>query len=164
MTLDRRHFLATAAGAGFAAMAPQAFAASPLDAVLDAVAEGYLQLYPQEATAYGFDKGPGAPLKARLNNRSREAVRADAAFCRGILQGLAAIPDAGLSAQDRLDKATIAYAMQLGVDAAPFDYGDNSMHSAMSEDSTPYVVNQSTGDYAGVAEFLDSQHQVETPA
>lgn len=164
MSLDRRRFLATAAAGGLAAIADPAFAASPLDNVLDRIADGYLQLYPNEATAYGFDKGPGAPLKARLNNRSRDTLRKDAAFCLANLKALAAIPDAGLSAQDRLDKATIAYAMELGRDAAAFDYGDNSMYSAMSESPTPYVVSQSTGDFASVAEFLDSEHQIATPA
>jgi uncharacterized protein (DUF885 family) len=166
MDIDRRTLLGTAAAAGLAALAPRALAAPnrALDRALDGVAEDYIRLYPDQATMYGYDKGPRAGLKARLSDRSWAGVQADRAFCRDKLKALAAIPDAGLDAQDRLDKAVIAYALELGQEAAPFDFGDNTLYSAMTESQTPYVVSQNTGAYAAIPEFLDSQHAIQTPA
>jgi uncharacterized protein (DUF885 family) len=54
--------------------------------------------------------------------------------------------------------------MELGRDAAPFDYGDNTLASAMSESATPYVVSQQGGAYSAGPEFLDSAHKIETAA
>lgn len=166
MDIDRRTLLGTAAAAGLTALAPRALAAaSPaLDKALDSIAEDYIRLYPDQATLYGYDKGPRAALKAQFSDRSWAGVEADRTFCRDNLKALAAIPDAGLDAQDRLDKAVIAYALELGRDAAPFAYGDNTLYSAMTESQTPYVVNQQTGAYTGNPELLDSQHAIDTPA
>ncbi|MGZ3377489.1 MAG: DUF885 domain-containing protein, partial [Phenylobacterium sp.] len=64
----------------------------------------------------------------------------------------------------RLNKAVLNYAFQVGRDAAPFDYGENTFVSAQSEGAGPYVVSQQGGAYSGVPEFLDSQHSVKTKA
>ena len=166
MTLNRRALLASAAGAGLMGLGRRAFAAPPdrLDGVLTPIAEGYIGLYPGQATMYGYDKGPGAALKSRLASRAWDAVLADRAFCAKGLKALSALPDGALSAHDRLDKAVVTYALELGREAAPFDYGDNSLYTAMTESSTPYVVNQSGGAVAEVPEFLDSQHAIDAPA
>src|SRR3569833_1499764 len=60
----------------------------------------------------------------------------------------------------RLNKAVMKYAFGIGRDAAPFDYGENTLTSAMSESAGPYVVSQQSGAYSSVPEFLDSQHKV----
>src|SRR3569833_1864289 len=64
----------------------------------------------------------------------------------------------------RLNKAVMKYAFGIGRDAAPFDYGENTLTSAMSESAGPYVVSQQSGAYSSVPEFLDSQHKVATKA
>ncbi|HWX89480.1 MAG TPA: DUF885 family protein, partial [Rhizomicrobium sp.] len=71
---------------------------------------------------------------------------------------------AGLSPAGRLDKDVVAYALSLGRDAGKFDFGENTLASAMNEDSSPYVVSQETGSFVGIPEFLDSQHKIETRA
>lgn len=167
--LDRRQLLFSAAAAavlgGPARVSAQpAPAASPAEAALNRyfnrLSGQLLGKYPETATSLGLDKGARANLKARLNDRSWEAVTSDRALCADGLKTLASFPDAGLSTAARLNRDVTAYALGLGRDAAAFDFGDNTLNSAMNESATPYVVNQQTGDYSGTPEFLDSQHQV----
>ncbi|RAK58476.1 DUF885 domain-containing protein [Phenylobacterium hankyongense] len=180
MSFARRDLLLTAAAAGLIGaapkphkVAPHAAAAAPPtpagpgDAALDRyfadLSEQLLIASPEQATSLGLDTGRRAGLKSQLTDRSWSAVVADRNFCRDNLARLQASPDAGLSAQARLNRDVVAYALELGRDAAPFDYGDNTLSSAMSESATPYVVSQQGGAYSAVPEFLDSQHKVATP-
>jgi uncharacterized protein (DUF885 family) len=178
MPLARRDLLLTAAAAGLMGAAPKpkahahAHAAAapggpgpgPGDAALNTyfnqLSEETLQKSPEIATFLGLDKDARAGLKSQLSNASWSAMEGDRSFSRTNLARLASFPDAGLSPTARLNRDVVAYAMQLGADAAPFDYGDNTVSSAMSESATPYVVSQQGGAYSGVPEFLDSQHQV----
>jgi uncharacterized protein (DUF885 family) len=171
--LDRRHLLLAGAAAGLAAAAPKAkpastAAASPPDRALgahfDQLTETLLRRWPEQATSYGLDKGRRAALKSELGDASPGAHAAEAAFCAQELAALQAFPDAPLSPRARLDKATVAYALQLGVDAKPFDFGDNTLLSAMGEAASPHVVDQQSGAYSALPEFLDSQHKVATAA
>jgi uncharacterized protein (DUF885 family) len=171
--LDRRQLLLSAAAAGFMGatrpvLAQPAPAASPNEAALgrylDQLSDRLLAKWPEGATSLGLDKGARAPLKSRLNDRSWAAIEADRAVCADGLKALAAFPDAGLSPAARINRDVTAYALGLGRDAAAFDFGDNTLQSAMNESATPYVVNQQTGDYSWVPEFLDSQHQVRDAA
>jgi len=178
MRPDRRAVLSSAAAA--ALLGPQAALAksgaqtgakptsdaAPGDPALlrqlDDLAQQLLIRQPETATALGLDKGDREALKSQLADRSWKFVQGDRAFCRTWLAALRAYPDAGLSPAARRHKAVAAYALQLGADAAPFEYGDNTLASAMSESSTPYVVSQQAGAYAFVPEFLDSQHQIDS--
>jgi uncharacterized protein (DUF885 family) len=178
--LDRRHLLLAGAAAGLGAAAPKpakraahhaaAVPAAPapstpdgaLSAHLDGLAETLLDRWPEIATGLGLDTGRRAGLRDVLTDSSPSAQAQDRAFCAGALGQLNAFPDAALSPRARLDKATVAYALQLSVDAAPFDYGTNTLLDAMSESASPYVVSQQSGAYSALPEFLDSQHKVET--
>jgi uncharacterized protein (DUF885 family) len=171
--LDRRELLFTAAAAGLMGaagpgLAQPAPAASPADAALghflDELSERLLQKWPETATSLGLDRSARAALKGRLNDRSWAAVEAERALCAEGLKALAGFPDAGLSTAARLNRDVTAFALGLGRDAAAFDFGDNTLNSAMNENATPYVVNQQTGDYSWIPEFLDSQHQVRNVA
>jgi uncharacterized protein (DUF885 family) len=176
MSLDRRHLLLAASAAGLAAAAPQArsrsaaaaHTAAPGDAALnryfDGVSEHLLTISPEGATSLGLDTGRRAALRSQLSDASMASVDEDRAFCRAGLARLAGFPDAGLSPIGRLNKAVVRYAFELGRDAAPFGYGDNTMGSAMSESAGPYVVSQQGGAYSSIPEFLDSQHPVKTRA
>ena len=172
MGLDRRQVLLTAAAAGLTGAkpvrrrkaAPKGPAVSAADAslahYLDDLAERLLIRWPDQATNLGLDKGPREGLKSQLADARTEAVGADSVFCLAELKALAAIPDGPLSPKARLDKAVTTYALQLGVDAGQFRYGENTLFSAMNEGAGPYVVSQQSGSYSSVPEFLDSQHIV----
>ncbi|MDB5462550.1 MAG: hypothetical protein JWP23_939 [Phenylobacterium sp.] len=179
MTVDRRHLLITAAAAGLTAAAPKPkgaahkapglkAAAPPGDAAInryfDGLSEHILATGPEQATSLGLDTGARAALKSRLSDTSMTHIAEDRAWCRAGLAKLETFPDAGLSPAARLNKAVVKYALELGRDAAPFDYGENTLGSAMSESATPYVVSQQGGAYSAVPEFLDSQHKVATKA
>ncbi|HEY8618404.1 DUF885 domain-containing protein [Phenylobacterium sp.] len=174
MRLDRRELLLSGGALGLLAAAPPAGAQvtevtpapqTPDQALarhLDDLAERMLIRNPEQATSLGLDKEARAGLKGQLSDAAWANVMDDRGFCRAGLASLEAFPDAGLSPQSRIHKQVVAYALQLGADAAPFDYGNNTLASAMSESSTPYVVSQQGGAYSFVPEFLDSQHAIET--
>jgi uncharacterized protein (DUF885 family) len=169
MTLDRRHLLATGAAAGLIAASKSKPAGhGPGDAAInryfDTVSEQYLAASPETATSLGLDIGRRAALKSQLSDASMAHIAYDREWCRTGLSKLAAFPDATLSPAARLNKAVVKYAFELGRDAAPFDYGENTMLSALSEAAGPYVVSQQSGAYSAVPEFLDSQHGVKTAA
>ncbi|HEY3947853.1 DUF885 domain-containing protein [Phenylobacterium sp.] len=176
MTIDRRKLLAAGAAAGLAATSdltlagPAAAAgkAAPGDAALNAwmngVSEHLLVTSPEQATSYGLDTGKRAALKSKLSDSSMAHIVEDRVWCRAQLAKLAGFPDAGLSPTARINKAVVKYALEVGRDAAPFDYGENTLISSQSESAGPYVVSQQGGSYSAVPEFLDSQHAVKTKA
>ena len=169
--IDRRRLMMTAAAAGVSACATAppgpAVPAHPREAALarhlDDLAERLLIRGPEQATSLGLDKGPREGLKGQLTDASWEHAFFDRTFCRNELAALQAYPDEGLSPAAKLHKDVTEYALALGRDAE-FNYGDNTLASAMSENATPYVVSQQGGAYSFVPEFLDSQHTVETEA
>jgi len=174
MSLDRRQLLAATAATSLVAASSltrastQAAATAPGDAALnryfDTISEHLLAVSPEGATSLGLDKGKRAALKSQLSDASMAHIAADRTWCRDGLARLAAFPDASLSPSGKLNKAVVKYALELGRDAAPFDYGENDLNSAMSEAASPYVVSQQSGAYSAIPEFLDSQHQVTTKA
>ncbi|WP_394763683.1 DUF885 domain-containing protein [Phenylobacterium sp.] len=175
MTLDRRHLLTAVAATGFIAAAPKPKGASPalaaaapgdaaINRYFDTVSDFILANSPENATGLGLDTGKRAALKSRLGDASMAHIEADRAWCKAGLARLATFPDTGLSPPARLNKAVVKYAFELGRDAAPFDYGENTLASAMNEAASPYVVSQQSGAYSGAPEFLDSQHQVHNKA
>ncbi|MET0273663.1 MAG: DUF885 domain-containing protein [Phenylobacterium sp.] len=170
MSLDRRALLLSAAAAGLAVSTP-GMANTPIPLApgdmalgrhLDDLANQLLIRSPELATALGLDKDDRAGLKGQLTDASWAHVEADRGFCIKALAALEKFPDDGLSRQLRINKQVVTFALELGRDAAPFDYGENTLMSAMSESSSPYVVSQQSGAYSSVPEFLDSQHKVET--
>ena len=173
MSLDRRHLLVAACATGITAAARSKAvhtgpSAAPGDLALnryfDTVSEHLLVVSPEGATSLGLDTGKRAALKSKLSNASMAHISEDRAWCNAGLAKLANFPDAGLSPAARLNKAVVKYALELGRDAAPFDYGENTLGSAMSEAASPYVVSQQSGAYSALPEFLDSQHQVHSKA
>jgi uncharacterized protein (DUF885 family) len=170
MMVDRRSLLFTAAAAGLSVAAGRPASAepppgdAPLNHYLDGLSEHLLQAWPESAASLGLDQGKRAALKSRLNDRSWAGVEADRALCAAGLKALARFPDAGLSDAARLNRDVTAYALGLGRDAGAFDFGDNTLSSAMSENATPYVVSEQSGAYSATPEFLDSQHQVHSAA
>ncbi len=168
MSIDRRQVLLSAAAAALAggggAVAKAGSAEAVLNGRLDRLGKTLLEGSPELATGLGLDKGANAHLKSKLSDESWAEVENLGRLCRDELKALKAIPEAGLSHEARINKAVAVYALELGVEAAPFNFGDNTMLSAMSESAGPYVVSQQGGAYSGTAEFLDSQHQINNKA
>ncbi|WP_304177528.1 DUF885 family protein [Phenylobacterium aquaticum] len=168
MSLDRRQLLLSGAAAGLATAAPGLALAATGDAAANAFFDKtcvqMLDDAPEFASSLGLDKGALAWRKSKLSDASWAGVEAKHKFCEDGLASLKALPDAGLSPAVKLNKDVVAYAMELGLEARPFKFGENNFQSAMSESSTPYVVSQQGGTYSDAGEFLDSQHSIETAA
>ena len=171
MTLDRRQLMLTAA-AGLAASTPALAAAKKkapatanarADALMDRIANEILDESPAAVTGLGLDTGKRAAQKFKLGDRSWASVVQESKECGERLKRLNAIDRKGLTGATATTRDALAYALELGVEAGRFQYGDNSMSSAMSESSTPYVVSQQTGSYGQVPEFLNSQHLINAP-
>lgn len=133
-------------------------------AALDRMADRYLTLHPEAATNLGLDKGAKAALKSKLDDHSRAGVEADTAFCAAYAREVRSLPAAGLSPRAEIDRATVLYACELGLEAKPFDFGFNNLTAAMSEAQSPYIVDQQNGVLHNTPEMLDSQHQIKTAA
>ena len=165
--IDRRQLLGNAAAVGAAAALPiSAHAAAPVTAgadfraLTDRFVDTALALAPETATTLGLDHDTRAALKARLNDRS-EAGRARAMAANDQMRReLASTPRARLSGADLTLYDTVAYSLGLAHGARRFRFGDNGF-DPLSAAAAPYVVSQQNGDYAGVPEFLDTQHQIE---
>jgi uncharacterized protein (DUF885 family) len=164
MNISRRHLLATTAAAAF--VPGVAFAASDaqIDALFADLSEALLVESPEGATGLALDKGKRAALKSRLSDASWAHAAHDHVFCADWLAKLKAVPAAGLSPDAALNKAVTEYALELGRDGGRFAFGVNTLGAAMTESAGPYVVSQQSGSYVSTAEFLDSQHSVETRA
>jgi uncharacterized protein (DUF885 family) len=135
-----------------------------LGAVFDKITRGLLDEEPEVATFLGVDTGPRAALKTQLNDRSWAAEQQGGASCAAWIAELQAIDPATLNDRDRVNYETVGYALALGVDGAKFSYGDNALAAAMGESAGPYVVNQQSGDFNTVPDFLASQHSIQTRA
>ncbi|HEY4942776.1 MAG TPA: DUF885 family protein [Rhizomicrobium sp.] len=166
MRLSRRMLLQSAAAGAFALNAPAL--ATPdhpgIDDYFNVMADLLLAASPETASSLGLDKGARAALKSQLGDRSWDAVKASHAACALWQARLAQFPTAQMPPGAALDRDVVSYALQLGIDSAAFDFGDNTLASAMGESSTPYVISQQSGNLVGIPEFLNSQHRIETKA
>jgi uncharacterized protein (DUF885 family) len=158
--IDRRGFLggttataltAPAAGAGVSN------ADAALAAQLDAQAAMFLTQWPQEATALGWDVGPHAALRRRLDDRSL-AGRAEFTSRVGrALSDLRRIDRNTLSKDGRIDLDISAFVLSTLADTL-------SRYGAVDIDlrPTPYIVNQMNGAYYWLPDFLSVNHPLET--
>jgi uncharacterized protein (DUF885 family) len=171
MFASRRQLLLTAAAAALApkvmAQVPGAGGSTPtqvadpkLRALFDRFTEAMLRDDPEQATFRGLDNGPRAALKSMLDDRSWAAVERGRAADKARLAELKTIDPAKLDTHDRVNYETVAYALELGVESSRFAYGDSTLTAAMNENAGPYVVNQQSGDFNTVPEFLASQHTI----
>jgi Uncharacterized protein conserved in bacteria len=165
--IDRRRLMFTAAaGAAMAAtgqaLAQEAATAAPatgeaarLNTLMDRIFKELLLESPETLTSLGFDKGPNAAMKAKLDDRSQAKVDADKAKFRQAMTDLDAIDRAALPASAAVHYDTLKYfgdTVMMGYD---FPYGGGFFPS-------PYTVSQLGGAYQSIPDFLDSQHSIET--
>jgi uncharacterized protein (DUF885 family) len=161
--IDRRRLLLTAAaGAGLAtagqaiAGPAQAGAGAQLRAVMDKIVAETLMTSPELLTQLGFDRGPNAPMKARLDDRSQAKVLADRETFRGQMTELKAVDRAGLNAEEAVWYDSLEYFGDTAVSGYDFPYGGGGFGPS------PYTVSQLTGAYQSVPDFLDSVHSIDT--
>ncbi|PZO04272.1 MAG: DUF885 domain-containing protein [Alphaproteobacteria bacterium] len=168
--IDRRRLLFTAAaGAGLAATG-QVFAQTPatavagagsasttLAALMDRIVQETLMTSPEIMTSLGLDKGPAAPLKAMLDDRSQAKIDADKVVFRKSMADLKAIDRAALTGDDGVYYDTLEFFGDTAISAYDFPYGGGGPYGA-----TCYTVSQLTGSYQSLPDFLDTQHSIET--
>src|SRR5262249_27408201 len=101
--LTRRDLLVTTAAFASLSALPAIAAQPGLKAALDAVSEGMLADYPEDATFLGLDTGARAPLRGKLTDRSLEGDAARAAACADRLKMLKSVDASGLQGIDRVN-------------------------------------------------------------
>jgi uncharacterized protein (DUF885 family) len=160
--LDRRRFLLTsAAGAGLAATGGAVFAQEAgsadagLTAVIDRIAQEQLLSSPELLTMLGMDKGPGAAMKSRLDDRSQAKMDADKAKFLASMTALNSIDREALSPRFKVYHDTVKFFGDTAVEGYSFPYGGGFFPS-------PYTVSQLGGAYQSVPDFLDNQHSIDT--
>lgn len=165
--IDRRRLLFTAAaGAGLAATG-QVFAQTPgsvtgsasatLAALMDRIVQESLMTSPEILTSLGLDKGPAAPMKAMLDDRSQAKIDADKVIFRKSMADLKAIDRAALTGDDGVYYDTLEFFGDTAISGYDFPYGGGGPYGA-----TCYTVSQLTGSYQSLPDFLDTQHSIET--
>ncbi len=161
--MNRRQLLATAgATAAFAGAAGRVFAApgsaADLTALFDAFVKEGLDRQPEGVTSLGLDVGPRAAQKSQLTDRSQAAVKANQALTQDQLRRLEAFDAGALTAADALNRDVVLYGLRQQVaNARRFKYAGGGA-------GAPYALNQLSGVYHDVPDFLDSQHAIETRA
>ena len=165
--IDRRRLLFTAAaGAGLAATG-QVFAQTPaaavgsasatLAALMDRIVQESLMTSPEILTSLGLDKGPAAPMKAMLDDRSQAKIDADKVVFRKSIADLKAIDRSALTGDDGVYYDTLEFFGDTAISGYHFPYGGGGPYGA-----TCYTVSQLTGSYQSLPDFLDTQHSIET--
>ena len=168
--IDRRSFLAGSVSiAGLAAFAGPVSAKSKEDHrkdslghTLDSVAELILKEYPDQATFLGVDTGARAGLHTRLHDRSLDGIADRNAGCAERLKKLKLLEASPMSGSDAITYKATVYAHELAHEGAKFAYGDNMVLNAWQADAnSPYACSQSSGSFATIPDFLDTQHKIE---
>jgi uncharacterized protein (DUF885 family) len=161
--IDRRRLLTAAtAGAGLAVSGcatsmPVGGGDAALDALLTRWFDEDIERSPESATNLGLDRGARAGLSSRLSDVSDAAWRETRARAIQRDRILRDFDTGGLTEAGRINYAIAAFRARTAAAGAGFDYGSAVGGGRMG----PYLVNQMTGSYFTVPDFLDSQHRVE---
>lgn len=171
--VGRRNFLGGVAATGLSAAYAPAFAelrpdTSPMtDAALDALlalnAERVLIEYPENATLLGIDTGAWATLRHRLTDRSAKGRQALAWAARSRLAKLSMLKPYfhDLDTPVKLAAAVALAAHEITDEGYRFPYGDVlNLDQNLGYRNTPYVVNQLSGAFVEIPDFLSSRHTV----
>lgn len=163
--IDRRSLLAaSAAGTALAFAGPASAWVRDADSDLDALLTGWFDKdiddSPESATNLGLDRGERAGLSSKLSDYSATAWRDERAQAIARNTELKAFDQSGLTDAGKINYAVAAFRAEAAATGAAFDYGSTMGGGRMG----PYLVNQLTGAYFGVPDFLDSQHRIEDRA
>lgn len=154
MQINRRDLMTgTAAAIALQAAGCASMASAPdLNAVLDRLATDLLRDSPEFATRLAASEDrAGGPYLDRWSDLSRSGVRKTKQVLQDGLAALAPFSNAGLTGQEAVSLDVVRTSLQNDVDVLRFDYGSGG---------GPYVVNQISGAYTWVPDFLDSAHPV----
>ncbi len=159
--IDRRRMLVATAAAAAAPGLGVAQGADPAKAEGDrmralfmAFVNEYLDRSPELATSVGFDSGPRAAERSKLDDRSLAALARFKAADIVDVDKLHAIDRAILTPADKVSYDVVDFVFSAQVKGEEtFDYDGGQLQQ-------PYVVSQLSGAYQGVPDFLDSQHPV----
>ena len=167
--MDRRSFLTSTSAMTALALLPHvaragqaagaaAGAAGPGDAALNQVfteiVMNAIRRSPELATSIGFDRGPMAPLKRQLSDRSPEAKARNLAETRAALARVRAADPAQLSPARRLDREVVIYSVESQL-VARDRFGIDSV-------VRPFPIFQQGGAYFSVPDFLNTTHTITT--
>ncbi|WP_369058939.1 DUF885 family protein [Caulobacter sp. 73W] len=162
--MDRRTFLATAAASAIAAPALAQIKGGAEDQRLHAMLDKFfydsVDKSPTRATSLGLDKGARAHLKSELGDASLADRARRLADAKQRLVDLKTINRTALSPSAAIDYDVIAYQNEVQVTAlsrVKFGEGGSGGYS-------PYAIDQRSGAYQSVPDFLDNQHGVANAA
>ena len=128
-------------------------------ALLDSIANNYLQLNPEAATSLGIDIGPRASLRAMLGDHSIAGQRRVAETVKIDLARIEALDESSLSFPVRTSVEVVKSAYRTALEGFAFPYGDVAVGGYRN---TPYAVIQNVGAYIDTPNFLDTDHPIET--
>jgi uncharacterized protein (DUF885 family) len=148
--------------AGLAACGPRQ--AQPLTAFDGRLSDWSRQLLvdsPELASQAGVSEADaGGPYKARLDDRSTNAMVARRSAAIRRLAELRAIDEDSIRAEDRLTYEILQAQFQVSADGAAFDYGNFSALGGIQ----PYVLNQLDSAFITLPSFFDERQTVASPA
>jgi len=161
--MDRRSFIVSAGVAALVAgLHPWAVSAATdapagpddarLNALFDEIFAEALDASPEFCTGLGFDKGPRAAAKSRLDDNSDEEMRRDLARTKRRLAQLEAFPVDKLSEAAALNREIVLYSLRNST-VAPERFGIDSV-------IRPYRIFQQGGAYFSVPDFLNDAHVI----
>ncbi len=147
--MDRRSFLATSAtvallplteAPALAAVAKTGSNDEKLNALFEQIFQERVRNNPGLASSLGLDKGPNAPLKAKLDTRPAPQARAkDLARNRRAITEVRAISPATLSDAAKLNREVVLYSLETST-VAPSRWNIDSAQR-------PYPITQQGGAY-----------------
>ena len=143
---------------GAAPSSSAASGAGDASALLDAVGDNLLRLFPETATSLGIDTGARAALRSQLADRSADGQQRLAAQVRADLDKVNAINTSGLSHATRTSIEVVRSAYATALEGFALPYGDITVGGWRN---TPYVVIQNVGAYLDIPRFLDADHRIE---
>jgi len=163
---SRRDILAgSGAFATTLALPLRAQPASRATALIATLGQELLAEYPENASYFGLDQGPGAGLKRRLTDKSPKAERSRAQWAARRLADLKAVDRTNVDPETALHLDVAEAAFSFAVDGWRFPYGDMAVLSGQNSfRNTPYVVSQLSGAFVDQPDFLDSRHVIATKA
>ncbi len=154
--INRRDMLMRTAAVGVLAAAgctPTTPPAPSLNAVLDELATAILRESPETATSLAVDEArAGGPFMTRLSDVSRDGFLRTRAVYQAGLERLSGFDPAALDATESASLDVVRTSFQNDVDAMRFEFGGGA--------NAPYAVNQISGAYTWIPDFLDSRHPV----
>jgi uncharacterized protein (DUF885 family) len=162
--MDRRQFvasglaLAVAGALGRPAWAAAETEAAKARALYDRIFEEILLVAPQLATTLGLDTGKRAGARSLLNGRGRAYRLGQLGPIAKAWPAVQKIDRSQLAGVDRTYFATVTWLASIcrELEAQPLGTVDSYNYPV------PYVVTQLTGAYQSTADFLESDHPIES--